>query len=68
MKAWWKIQSGRINALSLRERAFLFVTLIICLLALADTLWKCCAVKSDSRRRVRAPWAVGIRPPKQRVY
>ena len=39
MKAWWKIQSGRINALSLRERAFLFVTLIICLLALADTLW-----------------------------
>ena len=39
MKAWWKIQSGRINALSLRERAFLFITLLICLLALADTLW-----------------------------
>lgn len=39
MNAWWKIQSGRINALSLRERFFLFVTLIICLLALADTLW-----------------------------
>ncbi len=39
MKTWWKIQSGRINALSLRERVFLFITLIVCLLALADTLW-----------------------------
>lgn len=39
MKAWWKIQSGRIDALSLRERVFLFVTIIVCLLAIADTVW-----------------------------
>lgn len=39
MKIWWKIQSGRINALSLRERVFLFITLIVCLLALADIVW-----------------------------
>lgn len=39
MKAWWKLQAGRIDALSLRERAFLFVSCILIFLALADTLW-----------------------------
>lgn len=39
MKAWWEKQSARIDALSLRERVFLFLSLIVCLLALADVLW-----------------------------
>ena len=39
MKRWWEKQSGRINALSLRERVFLFLSVIACCLALADVLW-----------------------------
>lgn len=39
MKAWWKVQAARIDALSLRERAFLFVSLLVCLVALADAVW-----------------------------
>lgn len=39
MKQWWLIQSGRIDAMSLRERAFLFLSLILVAMALADVLW-----------------------------
>ena len=39
MKAWWLVQSARINALSLRERVFLFVSLLVVVLAIADVLW-----------------------------
>ena len=39
LKIWWGLQSARINALSLRERIFLFVSVIACCLALADVLW-----------------------------
>jgi MSHA biogenesis protein MshJ len=39
MKIWWEKQSARINGLSLRERVFLFLSLIACCLALVDTLW-----------------------------
>ena len=39
MKAWWAIQAGRINALSLRERLFLFLSLLVVILAIADVLW-----------------------------
>jgi MSHA biogenesis protein MshJ len=39
MKAWWKLQAAKINALSLRERAFLFVACMGVLLALVETLW-----------------------------
>lgn len=38
-KAWWGVQSGRINALSLRERVFLFLSVIACCMALADFFW-----------------------------
>jgi MSHA biogenesis protein MshJ len=38
-KTWWGLQSGRINALSLRERVFLFLSIIACCMALADVLW-----------------------------
>lgn len=39
MKQWWQIQAARIDALSLRERGFLFFSLIVTCLALADVLW-----------------------------
>ena len=38
-KNWWGLQSGRINALSLRERVFLFLAIIASCMALADALW-----------------------------
>lgn len=42
LKAWrgaWQLQAARINALTLRERVFLFLSVMACLLALADVLW-----------------------------
>lgn len=39
MKRWWQTLSARIDALSLRERAFLFATLLVCSMLLADALW-----------------------------
>lgn len=39
MKAWWTRLAARIDALSLRERAFLFATLIILSMLLAEALW-----------------------------
>lgn len=39
MMRWWKTQSDRIDALSLRERVFLFVSLLACCMLLADVLW-----------------------------
>ncbi len=38
MKALWKVAAGRIDALSLRERALIFWTLLICGLVLEDQL------------------------------
>ena len=39
MKAWWTRVSARINALSERERIFLLLSIVVSLIALADTLW-----------------------------
>lgn len=39
MKQMWLAQMARIDALSLRERLFLFVSVLVCALALLDTLW-----------------------------
>lgn len=39
MKAWWATQEARINGLSLRERLFLFVSVLVVILAVADVLW-----------------------------
>lgn len=39
MKAWWTLQAARINGLSLRERMFLFLSVMAVLLAVADVLW-----------------------------
>ena len=38
-KNWWNAQSARINAMSLRERIFVFIAFIAVSMALADTLW-----------------------------
>jgi MSHA biogenesis protein MshJ len=39
MKARWLALAARIDTLSLRERAILFVSVLACLVALADVLW-----------------------------
>lgn len=39
MKVWWQAQLARIDNLSLRERIFLFLSILVCCLAVADTLW-----------------------------
>ena len=39
MKRWWLTLSARIDALSLRERAILFASVLLCSLLLADVLW-----------------------------
>lgn len=39
MKHWWEMQSARINALSLRERVFLFFSVIAICMAFVDGVW-----------------------------
>lgn len=39
MKAWWTRLAARIDAMSLRERVFLFATLIILSMLLAEAMW-----------------------------
>lgn len=39
LQLWWTPQAARIDGLSLRERAFLFITLIACCLGFADVVW-----------------------------
>lgn len=39
MKQQWRQLAVRIDAMQLRERVFLFLAIIMCALALADTLW-----------------------------
>ena len=39
MKAWWTKLAARIDALTLRERVFLFLSLIAASFALADVVW-----------------------------
>jgi MSHA biogenesis protein MshJ len=39
MKARWQAWMARLDGLSLRERLFLFLSILVCCFALADTLW-----------------------------
>jgi MSHA biogenesis protein MshJ len=39
MKDWWTKNAQRIDALSQRERIFLFASVLVMLLAVVDTLW-----------------------------
>ena len=51
MKNRWKALAARIDALSLRERAFLFLSLIAVCVALADLLWLSPARTDHARAR-----------------
>ncbi len=51
MKNQWKNLAARIDALSLRERAFLFLSLIAVCFALADLLWLSPARTEHARAR-----------------
>ena len=51
MKNRWKTLAARIDALSLRERAFLFLSLIAVCIALADLLWLSPARVEHARAR-----------------
>jgi MSHA biogenesis protein MshJ len=39
MKQQWQQLALRVDAMQLRERAFLFLTIVVCALALADAIW-----------------------------
>lgn len=39
MKKWWEVQSARIDSLSMRERVFLFLSILACALGLVDSFW-----------------------------
>jgi MSHA biogenesis protein MshJ len=39
MKAWWDKCSARVDALTVRERLILFVSIMVCCIALADTFF-----------------------------
>ncbi len=53
MKAWWTRHAARIDALSLRERAFLLVTIVLACAALADQIWLAPAQKAHSQLKQR---------------
>ena len=53
MKLWWETQSARINALSLRERVFLFLSVIAASMALADVMWLSPAQMSHKQLTLR---------------
>jgi len=39
MKRWWAVIVARVDALSLRERVFLFLTMLVLCMLLANVLW-----------------------------
>lgn len=53
MKQKWLLLAGRIDAMQLRERVFLFLALIIGCLALADTVWLTPAQASHKQAKQR---------------
>jgi len=50
MKQWWLKQSARVDALSLRERVFVFLCVMASALALADVLWLSPAMGAHQRQ------------------
>ena len=59
MKRRWTVLAARVDALSLRERAFLFLTLLVLCMLLADVLWLAPAqtLHQQLRQRVAAQGA-----------
>lgn len=39
MRRWWTVIAARVDALSLRERVFLFLTLLVLCMVMANVLW-----------------------------
>lgn len=50
MKQWWTNLTTRIDGLSLRERVFLFLSIVVCALALIDAVWLSPAQTSQKQR------------------
>ncbi len=68
MKADWKKQLARINALSLRERVMLFASVAFVMVALADTLvWSPAAAKRKSLMAEQATAAKELDTLRQRL-
>lgn len=53
MKAMWQKHAARIDALNLRERAFLFISILAICMALADVLWLSPAQMAHQQARQR---------------
>ena len=53
MKKQWALLAARIDAMQLRERVFVFLTIIISGLALADTLWLTPAQTAQKQVKLR---------------
>ncbi len=53
MKQKWQLLVARVDAMQLRERVFLFLAVIICFLALADTLWLTPAQTAQKQAKLR---------------
>jgi MSHA biogenesis protein MshJ len=51
MNARWKAFAARIDALNLRERAFMFIALVVVVVALVDLLWQAPARQAYQRAR-----------------
>jgi len=53
MKQRWQVWMQKLDALSVRERLFVFVSLLVCAAALADTLWLEPARKTHGQLQLR---------------
>lgn len=53
MKQQWQKLALRVDAMQLRERVFLFLAIIMCLLALADTVWLSPAQLANQQAKLR---------------
>ena len=53
MKTWWEIQLVRIDALTLRERVFLFISILAASIAFADMVWLSPAQTAHSQLKQR---------------
>ena len=79
MSAWWDKYSARIDALTVRERLILFVAIMVCCIALADTIWLTPAQSEQQKTalqfaaqtqeldRLRQEMLTGARPSEERL-
>ncbi len=53
MKQQWQKLALRVDAMQLRERVFLFLAILVCVLALADTVWISPAQLTNQQAKLR---------------